>query len=69
MFEDCNSLEDACRLNHFLCAEKFLMQSEECTKIKSIQNADALVTGVKYDSYEVVKVANVDTSLFSDYFI
>ena len=56
IFDDCNSLEDASRLNHFLCAETFLLQSQESAENKSIQNADALLTAARYDSFEVVKV-------------
>ena len=56
--EDCKTLDEACRSNHYLCAEKLLSAIAKYDKknLSQMQYDQALVTASEYDSYDVIKV-------------
>jgi hypothetical protein len=56
--EDCKTLEEACRSNNYLCAEKLLsaISKHDKKKLNQMQYDQALVTASEHDSYDVIKV-------------
>ena len=58
VMEDCKTLEEACRSDHYLCAQKLLsnIAKQEKKNIKQMQYDNALVTASEHDSYKVIKV-------------
>ena len=56
--DDCKTLEEACRSNHYLCAEKLLsvIPKYDKKKLNQVPYDEALVTASEHDSYDVIKV-------------
>ena len=61
IIEDCKTLEEACRQNHPLCAEKLLSTTRKYKKKEANQKQydDALVVASNHESYDVIKVNSV----------
>ena len=56
--EDCKTLDEACRSNHYSCAEKLLSSTiiHDNQKVNQMQLDQALVTASEHDSFDVIKV-------------